>query len=205
MERNISEKKWFAAGLPSRSSARHGGLQTGSPHRGGAESVPSVTKEYVRTLPWDRFEALVAVLEEKRGAQVYLTPGRGDDKADVIAIFDTRVRVVQCKHTAWGASMDADSLAEVLMALEIYGHRHLRAVSQRGNLQPVVVTNGTFTKAAKSEGRERDVELVSEGDLWTLLEQTPCTPGDIEAMEARRLASMADLRAALERARMRHG
>ena len=85
------------------------------------------------------------------------------------------------------------------MALETYRHRHLGAVSQGENLRSVVVTNGTFTKAAKSEGRERDVELVSEEELWALLERTPCTPGEIEAVEARRLASVADLRAALER------
>lgn len=89
------------------------------------------------------------------------------------------------------------------MALETYRNRHLRALSQRGYLRPVVVTNGTFTKAARSEGRERDVELVSERELWTLIEETPCTPGEIEAMEARRLGSMADLRAALEAERER--
>ena len=142
----------------------------------------------------------IQVLEEKCGSRVFLTPRAGDDKADVIAVRDAQVRLIQCKHTAWGATMDADSLAEIVMALDTYRHRHLRAISQRRSLQAVVVTNALFTAAAKSVARLRDVDLISEQELWAMLEQTPCTPGELEAMEARRLASMRDLHAAIEQA-----
>ena len=40
----------------------------------------------VRTLPWDRFEALIAVLEQKKGHQVVLTPQSNDMGMDVISI-----------------------------------------------------------------------------------------------------------------------
>ncbi len=72
-----------------------------------------VTSEYLQTLPWDRFEALVAVLEEKLGSRVLLTPGRGDDKADVLALRGNELRLIQCKHTTWGASIDAGWLADL--------------------------------------------------------------------------------------------
>src|SRR5439155_10064687 len=85
---------------------------------GAPRAAQRVTSEYLRTLPWDRFEALVAVLEEKRGSRVLLTPRAGDDKADVIAVRGEELRLIQCEHTSWGASIDTDALAEIVTALD---------------------------------------------------------------------------------------
>lgn len=155
-----------------------------------AGPVQRVTGDYLRTLPWERFEALVALLEEKQGSRVLLTPRGGDDKADVIAMHGQDLRLVQCKHTVWGDSIDADALAEIVMALDTYSIRYLGPLQRRHTLHAIVVTNGIFTHAAKSQARERDIELVSKQELCAALEQTPCTPGEVEAMEARRLESM---------------
>jgi superfamily II DNA or RNA helicase len=160
-------------------------------------AVRKLSRNDIRVLPWGRFEALVAVLEEKRGRRVVLTPRAGDDKADVLAVADKELRIVQCKHSMWGKSMDSDVLAEVIGAMEIYRARYLRALPRTLTLRLIVVTNGVFTHKAKRHAQNSDVELVGDPELWKLLEETPCTPGEIEAMEARRMASMRDVQAAL--------
>jgi HJR/Mrr/RecB family endonuclease len=148
-------------------------------------------------LPWERFEALIALLEEKRGGRVVLTPRAGDDKADVLSVAGSQIRLVQCKHSLWDASVDADALAEVIGAMEIYRARYIRGLPRALTLRPVVVTNGVFTTGARAEARSRDVELVGSNDLCLLLEEMPCTPAEVEAMEERRLASMRDVQAAI--------
>ncbi|MBI4457332.1 MAG: restriction endonuclease [Acidobacteria bacterium] len=165
---------------------------------GDSTAARTLTKDDVRLLPWDRFEALIGVLEEKRGFRIVLTQHGGDDKADVLAVGHDQMRVVQCKHSIWGASVDADVLAEVVGAIEIYRARYLRGIPRTVTLRPIVVTNGMFTAKARAEARARDVELVGDPDLWRLLEETPCTPAEVENVEQRRLASMRDVQAAIK-------
>ena len=165
---------------------------------GDTGAVHSFSRDDIRLLPWDRFEALVALLEEKRGSKTLLTPRAGDDKADVLAVADKQLRIVQCKHSLWEASLDSDVLSEVIGAMEIYRARYLRGLPRDVNVQPVVVTNGAFTHGARDAAQPRDVELVGGPELWSLLEETPCTPAEVEAMEARRLASMGDVQAAIK-------
>jgi hypothetical protein len=162
------------------------------------ETVKNLSPDDVRLLPWDRFEALIALLEEKRGARVILTPRGGDDKADVISIRGNQVRLIQCKHSIWSAYIDADVVAEVIGAMELYRIRHLRILSSKMSLFPVIVSNGTFTSAARKASLERDVELTGNLELWKLLSQTPCTRAELEVLENRRTESMRDVQAALK-------
>lgn len=162
------------------------------------ESIKNLSPDDVRLLPWDRFEALIAVLEEKRGAKVVLTPRAGDDKADVIAVKGKHVRLIQCKHSAWSAHVEADVVAEVIGAIDLYRMRHLQKLPASMSLTPVIVSNGTFTSMARKEALERDVELISDSELWKLLNQTPSTRAELEAMENRRVESIKDVHAALK-------
>jgi SNF2-related domain/Helicase conserved C-terminal domain/Restriction endonuclease len=171
----------FGATGPSRSSDAH-----------------PLSKDDVRRLGFDRFEALVALLDEKRGARVILTPLSGDDGIDVIAIREREIRLIQCKHTLWGASVDADVIAEVINAFDGYRARRLRASSSRVTLRPVLVTNGNLTRSTRREAKARDIQLADGPDLWTLLNATPCTAAEVEAMTARRLATMRDVQAAID-------
>lgn len=94
--------------------------------------------------------------------------------------------------------MGADVLAEVIGAIDLYRARYLRNLSGTSTILPVVITNGRFTPKAKEEAQSRDVQLIEDTDLWRLLEETPCTPAEIEAMEDRRLATMRDVLAAID-------
>ena len=162
------------------------------------EMIKALSPDDVRLLPWDRFEALIALLEEKRGAKAILTPRGGDDKADVISINGHRVRLIQCKHSSWSAHVDADVVAEVIGAIDLYRIRHLRNLPTNMSLFPVIVSNGTFTSMARKEASERDIELMGDSQLWKLLSQTPCTRAELEVVENRRAESMRDVQAALK-------
>jgi HJR/Mrr/RecB family endonuclease len=158
-----------------------------------------LSKEDVRGLTWDRFEALAAVLERRQGGRVILTPRSGDGGIDVLAVKPREVRLIQCKHTSSGAQVDRDVVAEVINAYEGYRARYLRGLTPAFAFRPVLLTNGSFTRQARREAGARDVQLVADTELGRMLEATPCTRGEIEEMETRRLASARNLRAAIER------
>jgi hypothetical protein len=162
------------------------------------QPIKSLSPDDVRLLPWDRFEALIALLEEKRGATIILTPRGGDDKADVIAVKGAHVRLIQCKHSAWSAYIDADVVDEVIGAIDLYRVRHLRNLPANMSLFPVIVCNGTFTSMARKQCLDRDVESIGDSELWKLLNETPCTRAELEVVESRRVESMKDLQAALK-------
>lgn len=134
----------------------------------------------------------------RRGARVFLTPRAGDGGIDVIAVREREIHLIQCKHTLWDANVDANVIAEVISAFDGYRARFLKALPRAFAFCPVLVTNGSFTARARAEVRGRDVQLVANTDLWQLLNETPCTLGDIEAMEGRRLASLRDVQVAIE-------
>lgn len=92
------------------------------------------------------------------------------------------VLLIQCKHTLWDARVAADVIAEVVRAFDGYRARWLHALPHTCALRLVVVTNGTCTGKARYEAKERDVKLVVQADLWSLLDATPCTPGEVAAM-----------------------
>lgn len=165
----------------------------------GPTPLNSLSDEDVRLLPDDRFEALVAVTERQQGADVILTPFRHDEGIDVIALCRKEIRLIQCKHTRWGGSIDADTVAELLEAFDGYRARRLKPSLASYVLRAVLSTNGTLTKRARQLANERGVELIEGSGLKGTLLDTPCSAGEVEAMEQRRLASMPDVQAAINR------
>ncbi|HUY28223.1 MAG TPA: SNF2-related protein [Candidatus Binataceae bacterium] len=165
----------------------------------GPEAVNALSDEDVRRLQDDRFEALVAEIEKKQGADVILTPFTHDEGIDVIALCRKEIRLIQCKHTRWGGSIDADAVAELLEAVDGYRARRLKVSTSSYVLRAVLSTNGTLTKRACQLANERGVLFVEGSGLKRTLLNTPCSAGEVEAMEQRRLASMPDVQAAINR------
>jgi hypothetical protein len=160
-------------------------------------AATSISEEDVRLLPADRFEALTALIESKAGAKVILTPLAGDEGIDVIAVTKTEIRLLQCKHTLWGNSIDTDAVSELIAAFDGYRARRLRSASSGRVIRAVLSTNGTITKQARRVANEAGVHLVAGGDIRQALLKTRCSLGEIEAMEQRRLGSMPDTQAAI--------
>jgi SNF2 family DNA or RNA helicase len=165
----------------------------------GGGSAKALSKEDIRLLPWDRFESLIALIEQKRGRKVILTPRSGDYGIDVISILGTEVKLIQCKHTCWDANVDIDVVVETINAFDSYRGRWLHGIANRMNLKALLITNGKYTRAAKSHASVSDVQILSDNDLWPLLEDKPCTLGEIEVMENRRMASMRDVQREINR------
>ncbi|MGD0076231.1 MAG: SNF2-related protein [Candidatus Binataceae bacterium] len=162
-------------------------------------AIKPLSQDDVRVLLPDRFEALVAITEKKQGADVILTPFARDEGIDVIALRHKEIRLIQCKHTRWGGSIDADAVDELLDAVDGYRAWRLRRVSSSYALQAVLSTNGTLTKRARQLADERGVLFVEGSGLQRTLLDTPCSAGEVEVMEQRRLASMPDVQAAINR------
>ncbi|MCX8031635.1 MAG: SNF2-related protein, partial [Thermodesulfovibrionales bacterium] len=57
-----------------------------------------VSNEDVRMLTWNLFEALIALIEEKQGNKVILTPLTNDYGIDVISLQGKTLKLIQCKH-----------------------------------------------------------------------------------------------------------
>jgi len=187
----------FLAPMPSEEDLQRELFETVVGTPAASEAVRNLTSDDVRLLPWERFEALIALLEEKRGARAILTPRSGDDKADVLAVRGRELRLIQCKHSLWSAQVDADVVAEIIGGMDLYRVRYMRNIPSAVSLMPVIVSNGTFTTMARAEASKRDVQLVGDLELWNLLAESPCTRAEVEASENRRLETMKDVQAGL--------
>lgn len=157
--------------------------------------VHKITTEDVRRLTWDRFEALVAILEEKQGRKVILTPRSGDCGIDVISISGNQIKLIQCKHTQWDSSVETDIIAETINAFDNYRGGVLRGYCSGFTMTPVLVTNGTCTRSTRQTAASNDVQIISDQAFGRLLDQYPCTLAEIEMIEVSRLKSMSEVKA----------
>jgi len=155
-------------------------------------AIKGLSEQEVACLPWDRFEALVALLEQKAGRRAILTPRSGDFGVDILSIKDGVVHLIQCKHTLWESNCDSDTIAEVINAFDNYRLRWLRGF-QNVLLKPALVTNGKLTRPVLSLANEREIETTDCKKLFHLLHQHPCTLAEIELMENLRCMNMKDV------------
>jgi Holliday junction resolvase len=155
-------------------------------------SVPDLPK-----LQWDRFEALAAFLQERNGATVILTPRAGDEGVDVISFRRGEFCLVQCKHTRSDSQIDADTIAELLQAIDGYRLRHLRKYRGVCRMRPVLFTNARLSKQMAGVAKQKDITVLDAKEINNLLQRFPCTASDIERMNSRRLLSMPEVQMAI--------
>jgi superfamily II DNA or RNA helicase len=154
------------------------------------EAAVKLSPDEIRNLSWSQFEALTAALEEVQGNCVCLTPLTGDDGIDVIASRGSELRLIQCKHTMWGARVDQEVVFEVVAGFDAYRARYLTSRQRQQPLVPVVVTNGEFSKTARREAGLRGVTLVSGAELQIAIMRTQLSAPAVERCSRQRLASM---------------
>jgi HJR/Mrr/RecB family endonuclease len=151
----------------------------------------------VSSLEWDRFEALAALLVQRTGAAVILTPRAGDEGVDVISFRDREFGLFQCKHTRSDALIDVDAIAELLQAADGYRLRHLRQYRGTCRMRPMLFTNARLSKQAVTEAKQKDIKILDSKEISDLLRSFPCTVSEIEGMNSRRLLSMQQLHSAI--------
>ena len=158
---------------------------------GASPHVTALKPDDVRALPWDRFESLIAVLEQKKGGRVVLTPQSGDMGIDVIAFQGNQVRLIQCKHKRYGDEIDSGVVAETLNALDTYRARIF--ANKPFTLKPVIATNGRIPNLVMGRLIEHDIDVINDTILSELLAQHLPTIPDIEFMEASRISSLTQI------------
>ena len=151
--------------------------------------IGHLSEEEISLLPWDRFESFVALLEKKEGRKVILTPKSADFGMDVISIINRGIRLIQCKHSTWGSSLDIDTIDEIINAFDNYRLRWLRGLGDI-LIQPILVTNGTLAKRALLKARESDIKTIDCQDLLKIARKWPISLAEIEIMENGRVSSM---------------
>lgn len=158
---------------------------------GASSQAVALKPDDVRSLPWDRFESLIAVLEQKNGGRVVLTPQSGDMGMDVISFQGNQVRLIQCKHKRYGDDLDPCVIAETLNALDTYRARIF--AGKTFTLQPVIATNGRIPNTVMEKLKEYDIDVINDSKLSELLAKHSPTISDIEFMEASRISSLTQI------------
>jgi hypothetical protein len=156
-----------------------------SPSSGGCKPL---SMDDVRILPWDRFESLIAVLEQDNGVRTVVTPQSRDFGMDVISLNGKSARLIQCKHKKQEDELELDVVNEVINAFDTYRSRFFAGTGY--NLKPVLATNGRITSMLAGLCRQKDIEMIDGTRLSSLLAHKTCTHVDVEFMEATRLLSM---------------
>lgn len=165
----------------------------------GVTGEPIPTEQVIRssdltTLTWDRFESLVALIEEKYGRQSWLSPKSGDGGIDVVSRLGSQVRLVQCKHTQWTTVVDRDTIAELISSCDTF--RSSLDVSGF-TFKPVLVTNCSVPKGVVAYAADRDVEVVSPANFDSYLGKISCSRAEVEEVERRRYVSLPRMKSEL--------
>ena len=158
----------------------------------------TISPDDVRKLTWDRFEALVALLEEKQGRKAILTPRSGDLGIDVISVEGQKLRLIQCKHTLWDSHIEADVIAETINGFDNYRCSLLRNIVARYTMIPVLTTNGRCSRSALQHAATNDIQIISDHNFLQLINNHTCTFAEIESIESRRLTSILEVKKMIE-------
>lgn len=151
-----------------------------------------IEPDAIKLLPWDRFESLIAVLEQKNGNRVILTPKTGDMGIDVISVSGNQINLIQCKHRRYEDEVGQEIVAEVLNAFDTYRARFFAGTNYI--LKPVLVTNGRIPSTIHQNCEQHDIEVVAGAKLYQRLMTYPCTYAEIEFMEMSRIESINNIR-----------
>jgi hypothetical protein len=172
-----------------------------------SESIPEEPKPKalsladIASLSPDRFEALIALMEEKVGAHVILTPSAGDDGMDVISFRGSaEVRLIQCKHTRVNSVVGPEVIEEVKRAFDGYRFRRMRGGVAGRVLRPILITNGSCTRGARTEARANDIDILEGAEMLRMLNETRCSTAAIEIMASKRARSMPEVDREIARA-----
>jgi SNF2 family DNA or RNA helicase len=161
------------------------------------EAVPPqqmLTVDDIGGLTWDRFEALVALIESKYGRKIWLSPRTGDGGIDVISQLGSEVRLIQCKHTQWTHGIDNDVLYELVTSCDAF-----RASLQVPGFtfKPVLVTNCAVSRQTKAFGLGRDIDIVAFDSFREYLCNMKCTRAEMETIETERFSNLPRLKSDL--------
>lgn len=123
--------------------------------------------ERLRFGPWEAFERDVARLFLANGFEdVRIVGGSGDHGADILAVQNKKLWVVQCKHTTSGPPKTS-AIDEVIEAGRVYGADKLMVAVSRPP------SAGFVARIKKEKDLGLDIELADPQQLLNWAAQTP--------------------------------
>lgn len=158
------------------------------------ESLPPrqlITVNDLSRMTWDRFEALVALIEEKYGRSVWLSPRSGDGGIDVVSQLGSEVRLIQCKHTQWTSIVDNEVLVQLISSGDVF-RASLQVTGY--TFKPVLVTNMTVSRRVIQYGLDRDIEVIGGATFDSYIGGLQCSLAGVENFERRRYPSLARMK-----------
>jgi len=127
------------------------------------------------------FESAIAMLYQRNGYEVKLTPDSGDYGVDVIVIKKGKKTAIQAKRHAKNIGIKA--VQEVNTGFIFYKADHA-----------IVITNSYFTNQSKKLAKEVGVELINRDkllSLWSTAHKNDVTP-TFDLNEYERIKSQID-------------
>jgi hypothetical protein len=113
------------------------------------------------------FEAVVAVLFDAAGYKSVLTASGNDGGADVVAIRNGEVTLLQAKHSRSRSHIGKSAVGDLMGASNTYD------VALRHSVRLAIVTNSGLSADAEAECWSLGVEIIARSELARRLKQTP--------------------------------
>lgn len=152
--------------------------ELGSPEGDSVFARDCVRPEDIQTMNPKMFECLVAAIHSKKGYPLtYRTPNTNDAGVDVVAIKAEEGLLIQCKTTTTSQALGWEAVKDVVAGTAFYKKKHPGVSFRR-----VAATNATFNSTAHVHAAANRVELLTATELMSMVEQTPVSRFELEAM-----------------------
>lgn len=148
-----------------------------------AESKPKVqTITDIDRLNPNLFEATIAVLYNKQGFEVYLTPYSNDKGVDVVVLKNGENYLIQAKQTK--SLVGNEAIQEIYTAKNYYEDKF----KERFNL--LTITNNDYSSSAVILAKSNEIKLFNRGHLEKLVIENSITIQDINKIESQRMTKI---------------
>lgn len=151
-----------------------------------------ICEQDLSPISWDRFEALIAVLEEKEGHYTILTPLTSDMGIDIVSIHNQRIRLIRCVKIMDSGDIDPNVMNDIKNASDTYKYRFLEG--QFYDVTMVLVTNANAQSKIQKEFKKNGIDTIWATQLKDLLKKHKCTQSEIDVKNENRLKTMKNLK-----------
>jgi HJR/Mrr/RecB family endonuclease len=141
--------------------------------------VNDLAIDQIDSLNPNLFEAAVAVLYQKQGYNVYLTPYSNDKGADIVLLSESENLLFQVKQTRYQVGKEA--IQEICTAKRYYESQFNVSFSL------TAITNNDYTANARLLARTNGVNLINRQNLIELLNKYSINIREINQIELQRM------------------
>lgn len=134
------------------------------------ETVRTSGIESIDQMPGTQFENRLRLLFQDLGYDVFQTPASGDFGADLVIDKDGSRGVVQAKRYQAGVPVGPSAVQEVVAAMAYWRAEY-----------SIVVTNQSFTRAARDLAEANAVQLWDRPKLIEVLNSVRSSPGETQS------------------------